>query len=100
MELLVDLEVFEAEATNDEVEAKTAREARIEVVQRLIANVTDPRVQAIVRLKYLEPEHTVDEIAQKLEMPRGTVTVKLMRFRAAIRSELLAALLSDESWRA
>jgi RNA polymerase sigma factor (sigma-70 family) len=100
MELLVDLEVFEAEATNDEVEAKAAREERIEVVQRLIANVSDLRVRAIVSLKYLEPEHTVDEIAQKLAMPRGTVCVKLKRFHAAIRSELLAALLSDESWRA
>jgi RNA polymerase sigma factor (sigma-70 family) len=100
VELLIDFEVFEAEAMSDELEAKGAREARIEVVQRAIANVRDPCVQAIARLKYLDPEHTADEIAQQLGMPRGTVLVKLMRFRAAIRSELLAALLADESWRA
>jgi RNA polymerase sigma factor (sigma-70 family) len=100
IELLVDLEVFDAEATNDEVEAKVSREERIELVQRAIARLSDPRVQAIARLKYLEPEHTVDEIARELRMPRGTVCVKLKRFRAAIESELLAALLSDESWRA
>ena len=99
VELLADLEVFEAETTN-ELEMKAAREERIELVQRVIANVRDPCVQAIARLKYLDPEHTADEIAQKLRMPRGTVLVKLMRFRAAIRSELLAALLADEAWRA
>jgi RNA polymerase sigma factor (sigma-70 family) len=100
MERLVDLEVFEAAATSEELEAKATREERIAVVQRLIARVTDPCVQAIARLKYLDPEHTVGEIAQKLGMPRGTVCVKLSRFRAAITSTLLAALLSDESWRA
>ena len=100
IELLMDLEVFEAEAMNDEVEAKATREERIETVQRVIANVRDHSVQAIARLKYLDPEHTVDEIALKLGMPRGTVCVKLKRFRAAIQGELLAALLADESWRA
>jgi len=99
IELLVDLEVFEAEAPIGELESKAAREERIVLVHRVIANVRDPAVQAIARLKYLEPEHTVDEIAHTLAMPRGTVCVKLMRFRAAVRSELLAALLADESWR-
>jgi RNA polymerase sigma factor (sigma-70 family) len=99
IELLVDLEVFEAEATN-ELEMKAAREQRIELVQRVIASLRDPCVQTIARLKYLDPEHTADEIARQLGMPRGTVLVKLMRFRAAIRCELLAALLADESWRA
>jgi RNA polymerase sigma factor (sigma-70 family) len=100
IELLVDFEVFEMNGTSDELEAKAARKLRIQLVQGVIANMRDPCAQEMARLKYLEPEHTVDEIAQKLGMPRGTVCVKLQRFRAAITGELLAALLADESWRA
>ena len=100
IEFLVDFELFETDETDQELEAKAAREERIEAVQRLIANVRDPCMQEIARLKYLDPEHTADEIARLLGMPRGTVLVKLMRFRTAIRCELFSMLLADESWRA
>jgi len=71
------------------------REARIALVQRLLSSVEDPRVRAVVSLKYGEPEHTTREIALRLGIPHGTVTSKLVRFRAAIKRELLRALLEE-----
>lgn len=71
------------------------REARIAVVQRLLSNVADPRVRDVVSLKYGEPEHTTREIAARLGLPHGTVTSRLMRFRAAIKRELLRAILEE-----
>ena len=71
------------------------REARIAVVQRLLSRVEDPDVHAVVSLKYGEPEHTTREIAARLGLPHGTVTSKLVRFRAAIRRELLCAMMEE-----
>lgn len=66
-----------------------AREERITAVQRVLAHIPDDTVRAIAQLKYCEPEHTTRQIAELLGIPHGTVTVKLMRFRAAARRELL-----------
>ena len=71
------------------------REARIALVQRLLSRVEDPSVRAVVSLKYGEPEHTTREIAARLGLPHGTVTSKLVRFRAAINRELLRAMLEE-----
>ena len=71
------------------------REARIALVQHLLSRVEDPRVRAVVSLKYGEPEHTTREIALRLGIPHGTVTSKLVRFRAAINRELLRAMLEE-----
>ena len=104
IELLVDFELFEAdeESNNDlredDLQEKHAREQRIQAVQRVLAKVSDPQVQTIAGLKYGEPEHTAAQIAQLLGIPRGTVLVKLMRFRNAIRVDLAAALLADDPW--
>jgi RNA polymerase sigma-70 factor (ECF subfamily) len=71
------------------------REARIGLVQRLLSRVDDPDVRAVVSLKYAEPEHTTREIAVRLGLPHGTVTSRLVRFRAAINRELLRTILED-----
>jgi len=71
------------------------RESRIAVVQHLLSRVEDPDVRAVVSLKYGEPEHTTREIAALLGLPHGTVTSRLVRFRAAIKRELLRAMLED-----
>ena len=55
-----------------------------------------PLVHQIAMLKYREPEHTTRQIAEQLGIPHGTVTVKLMRFRAAVRRELACELLDAE----
>jgi len=71
------------------------RESRIALVQRLLARIQDPDVRAVVLLKYGEPEHTTREIAVRLGLPHGTVTSRLVRFRAAIKRELLRAILEE-----
>lgn len=70
-----------------------ARERRIALVQRLLAKIEDRTLRKIVNLKYAEPEHTTRQIAAQLDIPHGTVTVKLSRFRAAVRRDLARALL-------
>jgi len=70
-----------------------ARESRIAVVQNLLSRIDDPDIHAVITLKYGEPEHTTREIAARLGLPHGTVTSRLVRFRAAIRRELLRAIL-------
>jgi RNA polymerase sigma-70 factor (ECF subfamily) len=76
-------------------EGPEQREARIALVQRLLSRVRDPDVSAVVSLKYGEPEHTTREIAARLGLPHGTVTSRLVRFRAAIKRELLRILLEE-----
>ncbi|MGC4118333.1 MAG: RNA polymerase sigma factor [Myxococcales bacterium] len=77
-------------------EDKQARERRIALVQRLLSGVQDERLRQIVTLKYGEPEHTTREIAAKLDVPHGTVTVKLMRFRDAVKRDLCRMLVAEE----
>jgi RNA polymerase sigma-70 factor (ECF subfamily) len=72
------------------------REARIAAVRRLLAGIADPELRQVVTLKYGEPEHTTREIAVRLGIPHGTVTSRLVRFRAAVRRDLIRALLEEE----
>jgi RNA polymerase sigma-70 factor, ECF subfamily len=85
---------LDAVPSDDEPEE---RETRIALVQRLLSRVEDPGVRAVVSLKYGEPEHTTREIAARLGLPHGTVTSRLVRFRAAIKRELLRAMLEEGS---
>jgi len=71
------------------------RELRIAVVQRLLSRIEDLDVRAVVALKYGEPEHTTREIAARLGLPHGTVTSRLVRFRAAVKRALLRAILEE-----
>jgi len=92
-------QVLDALAVEREVELpaedKESRERRIALVQRLLAGVADEKLRRIVILKYGEPEHTTREIAAKLDVPHGTVTVKLMRFRDAVKRDLCRQLLEE-----
>ncbi len=88
------LEAFAIERAMDiEPTEPVDAEARTRAVRELLAEVDDPRVKEIVELKYGEPEHTTRQIAEHLGIPHGTVTVKLMRFRAAAKRSLLRKLL-------
>jgi len=75
---------------------KAGREQRIAAVRRVLEEHDDERVRSIALLKYTEPEHTTREIAAKLGIPHGTVTVTLMRFRERVQARLLRALESLE----
>jgi RNA polymerase sigma-70 factor (ECF subfamily) len=73
-------------------EDKRVRERRIECVHEILETIEDEKLERIVEMKYTEPEHTTREIAEELDIPHGTVTVKLMRFREAIEDELAERL--------
>ena len=74
-------------------EDERARAFRIEVVRAQIEMIEDPQLKEIVQLRYLEPEHSTKAIARRMGLPQGTVTVKLMRYRASIKAKLVRALL-------
>ena len=65
------------------------------MVQQILEGVPDPTLKQIVTLKYGEPEHTTREISASLGIPHGTVTVKLMRFRDAVKRELCRRLVEE-----
>lgn len=71
-------------------------DARARALRELVEGWPDRELREIVRLKYGEPEHTTRAIAAKLGIPHGTVTVKLMRFRALLKRELCRVLLEEE----
>ena len=71
------------------------REDRIALVQKVLASLQDEGLRQVVSLKYTDPEHTTREIAEKLGLPHGTVTSRLVRFRAGIRRELVRAFLKE-----
>ena len=73
----------------------SVREQRIAKVAELLEEIDDPKVKAIVTLRYREPEHGTREIADKLGIPHGTVTVTLMRFRARIKRDLVRMLMEE-----
>ena len=75
---------------------KEAREVRIAVVRRVLEGVDDKPLREIVSLRYTDPEHSTQQIAERMGMPHGTVTSKLLRFRAAVRKDLALSLLVVE----
>lgn len=99
VEVPVGLESFEPGDSYDDAHEKELREERIRIVQLVLARVRKAHVRTIVTLKYSEPGLTAEQIARHLRVPRGTVLVTLMRFRAAIRRELLSAMLDRDVWK-
>jgi RNA polymerase sigma-70 factor (ECF subfamily) len=73
------------------------REQRIAMVRQVIADVEDPTLRRIVELRYGDPEHSTRSIAERLAIPQGTVTVKLLRFRAAAKRALCRMLAEEET---
>jgi RNA polymerase sigma-70 factor (ECF subfamily) len=76
-------------------EAPAERERRIARVQELVAAIADPVLKELVAGHYLRGEPT-RALGERLGVPHGTVTVKLMRYRASLKRELCQALLSGE----
>jgi len=83
---------LESEVCSALPEDKVLRERRIQVVRELLEEVEDDLLRRIVLMRYTHPEHTTREIARALGVPHGTVTVKLMRFRASFKAPLMRAL--------
>lgn len=77
-------------------EGREEEQERIALVRSVLDVLPDDELKQIVLLKYTEPEHTTRQIAERLQIPHGTVTVKLMRFRAMIKKRILRALIEEE----
>ncbi|WP_442872401.1 RNA polymerase sigma factor [Corallococcus sp. NCRR] len=71
-------------------------ERRVAVVRELIEGLPEGPEKETVRLFYLEGELSAREIADRLGLGKSAVTMRLERFRARVKRELLARLLAAE----
>ncbi len=69
-------------------------ERDIAVVRQLIAELPEGEEKKTVQLFYLEGELSAREIAEKLGVGKSAVTMRLDRFRARIKRELLRRVLA------
>lgn len=76
-------------------EAPVERERRIAAVREVIEAFPEAGYRALARAHYVEGEPT-RAIAERLAMPHGTVTVKLMRFRDRLKRDFAAAIASGD----
>jgi RNA polymerase sigma-70 factor, ECF subfamily len=70
-------------------------ERDIAVVRQLIAELPEGEEKKTVQLFYLEGELSAREIAEKLGVGKSAVTMRLERFRARIKRELLRRVLAN-----
>ena len=78
------------------VTASLEVERRVAVVRSLIEELPEGPEKETVRLFYLEGELSAREIADRLGLGKSAVTMRLERFRARVKRELLARLLAAE----
>ena len=71
-------------------------ERRVAVVRALIEELPEGPEKETARLFYLEGELSAREIAERLGLGKSAVTMRLERFRARVKRELLARLLAAE----
>ena len=69
-------------------------ERDIAEVRQLIAELPEGEEKKTVQLFYLEGELSAREIAEKLGVGKSAVTMRLERFRARIKRELLRRVLA------
>jgi RNA polymerase sigma-70 factor (ECF subfamily) len=69
-------------------------ERDIEVVRQLITALPEGEEKKTVQLFYIEGELSAREIAEKLGVGKSAVTMRLERFRARIKRELLRRVLA------
>jgi RNA polymerase sigma-70 factor (ECF subfamily) len=69
-------------------------ERDIAVVRQLISELPEGEEKKTVQLFYLEGELSAREIAEKLGVGKSAVTMRLERFRARIKRELLQRVLA------
>ncbi|MDP1829425.1 MAG: sigma-70 family RNA polymerase sigma factor [Archangium sp.] len=79
-----------AELIPDSVRA----ELDIEVVRGLIAGLPEGPEKETVRLFYVEGELSAREIAEKMGVGKSAVTMRLERFRARVRRQLMLDVLN------
>lgn len=77
------------------VPAALQLERDIAVVRQLIAELPEGEEKKTVQLFYIEGELSAREIAEKLGVGKSAVTMRLERFRARIKRELLRRVLAQ-----
>lgn len=85
-------ELFLAPSEHDYLET----ERQIATVQETIQELPEGGMKDCAQAFYVEGLSTSD-IAQRLDIPKSTVTTRLDRFRGRIRKQLIARLLDDET---
>lgn len=76
---------------------KLAHERRLAHVSALLDGVEDETLHRILSMFYREPPSTTRQIAELLGIPHGTVTVKIRRFRLAIKAQLVELFASEQA---
>lgn len=69
------------------------RQARIALVRDLIDSLPAGPEAETIRLYYIEGELSARQIAERLNLGKSTVTMRLERFRAKVKARLAARLL-------
>lgn len=87
--------VLAADAPPEAHEEAADRESWIDTVRRACEGVEHPAHRECVLAHYTRGEKTRD-IAARLSIPHGTVTVTLMRFRERLKQRLVEALARGE----
>jgi RNA polymerase sigma-70 factor (ECF subfamily) len=82
--------------TAPSVPASLELERRVAVVRALIEGLPEGPEKETVRLFYLEGELSAREIAERMGLGKSAVTMRLERFRARVKRELLARLLAAQ----
>lgn len=77
-------------------EDKLAHEQRLNHISDLLDGVEDETLHRILSMFYREPPSTTRQIAKRLGIPHGTVTVKIRRFRLAIKKQLIELFVSEQ----
>lgn len=85
---------LELESTTPAIPPSLQLERRVAVVRELIEGLPEGPEKETVRLFYLEGELSAREIAERLGLGKSAVTMRLERFRARVKRELLSRLLA------
>ncbi|WP_420715073.1 RNA polymerase sigma factor [Corallococcus sp. bb12-1] len=86
----------EAEVSAPALPPSLTLERRVAVVRALIEGLPEGPEKETARLFYLEGELSAREIAERLGLGKSAVTMRLERFRARVKRELMARLLAAE----
>jgi RNA polymerase sigma-70 factor (ECF subfamily) len=79
---------------HQDIQRTQERRQLVAVVQDVINNLPENEVKQTVQAYYLDGNCSVDDLAERFEAPRGTITARLKRFRDAAKPKLAARLIS------
>lgn len=85
---------YEAPVVTPHFPAALQAEREENVVRELVESLPDGPEKETVRLFYVEGELSAREIAEKLGVGKSTVTMRLERFRAKVKRNLLRRVLA------